>query len=107
MTIDELKSLCQEGKKKLTDACVPDDEQSIALNLNELIRTLDEVKEYGKLYYVSPKAAIEQRTKLEKKLYEDICKCLMKNGVLIIHSEGTPYEITYGWKLKGVAQSDV
>ena len=65
MTIDELKSLCQEGKRKLTDACVPDDEQSIALNLNELIRTLDEVKAYGKQYFISPKAAIENRNELE------------------------------------------
>ena len=102
MTINELKSLCQEGKKKLTDACVPDGEQSIALNLNELIRTLDGVKVYGKLYSVSPKVAIEQRNELEKKLYEDICKCLMENGVLILHSEGTPVDVTYGWKLKGV-----
>ena len=68
----------------------------------ELIKEQSAVKTYGKLYSVSPNVAIEQRNTLDQKLYEDICKCLMENGVLILHSEGTPVDVTYGWKLKGV-----
>ena len=44
MTINELRALCKEGKKKLTDACVPDGEQSIAINLNALIEAIAEQK---------------------------------------------------------------
>lgn len=64
-----------------------------------------EVKTYGKLYCISAEAVANDRHKVEQKLYADIAKCLMENGVLIIHSEETipGSQITYGWKLKGQA----
>lgn len=62
----------------------------------------NQVKTYGKLYSVSPKAVLEKREDLENAMYVDICKCLIENGVLVLHSEGNAFEITYGWKLKGV-----
>ena len=71
-----------------------------------LLKSQGEVKTYGKLYKVSPKVATEYKTSLEKKLYEDICKCLIKNGVLTLHSEVIANEITYGWELKGVTIDD-
>ena len=74
----------------------------------KLLKEQSKVKTYGKLYSISSKVAIEQKNELEKKLYEDICKCLMENSVLTIYSENIIpcVEVTYGWKLKGVAQTD-
>ena len=72
--------------------------------LIDILKEQKQVKTYGRLYSVSPKAVTENRNEFEMKLYEDICKCLMENGVLVIHSELDPMDVTYGWKLKGVAQ---
>ena len=62
-----------------------------------------QVKTYGKLYCVSAEAVVKNKDKVEKELFADIVKCLIENGVLIIHSEETipGYMVTYGWKLRG------
>ena len=68
------------------------------------MKEYQEVKTYGKLYSISAEAVAKDKSKVEHKLFVDIAKVLIKNGVLTIYSEITisGVEVTYGWKLRGV-----
>ena len=65
-----------------------------------------QIKQYGKLYHITAKSICDNQQKVEQCIYEDICKCLMENGVLLIESEHIPpvpdMPVTIGWKINAV-----